>query len=131
VIYTGTLTTFAFTNGGRKRDFVIDERDGKANTTAFFSQVFTPDNSSALALSAVTALSITPATKSATVGTGYSYTLSITPPGVKPIWVSSNPSVLTVDQEGNATPIKAGTAVVTATAGAYSSASVVTVSTGG
>lgn len=131
VIYTGTLTTFAFTNGGRKRDFVIDERDGKANTTAFFSQVFTPDNSSALALSAVTALSINPATKSATVGTGYSYTLSITPSGVKPIWVSSNPSVLTVDQEGNATPIKAGTAVVTATAGAYSSASVVTVSAGG
>ena len=130
VIFTGTLTTFAFTNGGRKRDFVIDERDGKANTTAFFSQVFTPDNSSALALSAVTALSITPATKSATVGTDYSYTLSITPSGVKPIWVSSNPSVLTVDQEGNATPIKAGTAVVTATAGAYSSASVVTVSAG-
>lgn len=130
VVYTGTLTTFAFTNGGRKRDFVIDERDGKANTTAFFSQVFTPDNSSALAISAVTALSITPATKSATVGTDYSYSLSITPSGVKPIWVSSNPSVLTVDQEGNATPIKAGTAVVTATAGAYSSASVVTVSAG-
>lgn len=131
VVYTGTLTTYKFENGGRARDFVIDERDDKANVSTFFQQVYTPDNSSVLSKSAVTALSITPATKSATVGTEYTYTLSITPSGVQPIWVSSNPSVLKVDQTGKATPIKAGTAVVTATAGAYSSASVVTVSAGG
>lgn len=128
VVYTGTLTTFEFTNGGRTRDYVIDERDGKANVSMFFEQVFTPDNSSVLAKSAVTALSITPATKSATVGTEYTYTLTITPSDVKPIWVSSNPAVLAVDQTGKATPLAAGTAVVTATAGMYSSASTVTVS---
>lgn len=128
VVYTGTLTTFEFTNGGRARDYVIDERDDKANVSMFFEQVFTPDNSSVLAKSAVTALSITPSTKSATVGTEYTYTLTITPSDVKPIWVSSNPAVLAVDQTGKATPLAAGTAVVTATAGMYSSASTVTVS---
>lgn len=128
VVYTGTLTTFPFNNGGRTRDYVIDERDDKANVSMFFEQVFTPDNSSVLAKSAVTALSISPATKSATVGTEYTYTLTITPSDVKPIWVSSNPAVLAVDQTGKATPLAAGTAVVTATAGMYSSASTVTVS---
>lgn len=128
IVYTGTLTTYAFSNGGRTRDYVIDERDDKANVSMFFEQVFTPDNSSVLAKSAVTALSISPATKSATVGTEYTYTLTITPSDVKPIWVSSNPAVLAVDQTGKATPLAAGTAVVTATAGMYSSASTVTVS---
>lgn len=130
VTFTGMDTVFKFTNGGHRKDVVIDD-DGKCNLASFFSTVITPDTQEALAVSAVSALSITPATKSATIGTDYTYTLSITPSGVQPIWVSSNPSVLKVDQTGKATPIKAGTAVVTATAGAYSSASVVTVSAGG
>ena len=37
-----------FTNGGRAKAVVIDERDGKCNLEDFFSEVQTPDTLDAL-----------------------------------------------------------------------------------
>lgn len=129
VQFTSLDTAHEFTNGGSARSVYCDERDGLADlsVSSWFAAVKTPD-ALPTAKSAVTALSITPATKSATVGTDYTYTLSITPSGVQPYWASSNPAVVSVDQNGNATPLAVGTAVITATAGNYTGSSIVTVS---
>ena len=46
--YTGVRTVTEFTNGGRAKAVVIDERDGKCNLEDFFSKVQTPDTLGAL-----------------------------------------------------------------------------------
>lgn len=131
VVYTGTLTSYAFSNGGRARDFVIDERDGKANVDIFFTNVKTPDNSGNMAIGSVTALSISPATKSLEVDGAFRYTLNITPTGVVPVWRSSNPAVATIDAEGDITALSAGVTTITATAGNLSASSTLTVTEAG
>lgn len=132
VVFTGSKTVYEFTNGGRRRDVVIDERDGKCNLSTFFDAVVTPDNMAALALASVTALSVSPTTDSVEVGSTSTITATVTATGgltVLPRWASSNPEVATVDQSGVVTGISAGTAVITATAGAKSAACTVTVTT--
>ena len=132
--YTGLQTLSKFDNAGgtgvagRAKSVVIDERDGKCDLTTFFSVVQTPDTVGNLAISTVTAISIDKSTSSILVGGTDTITATTTPTGKNVIWTSSNPGVATVSG-GVVTGVAVGTAVVTATAGHYSAACVVTVST--
>lgn len=124
--YTGVQTIHEFTNGGRCRAVVIDEREGLCDLTTFFDTVQTPDTIAALALSSVTALSISPGAVTVTVGDTATITPTVTPTTAGVRWASSNPLVATVDG-GVVTGVQAGTAVITATAGIYSVSATVTV----
>lgn len=124
--FTGVQTIHEFTNGGRCRAVVIDERDGLCDLTTFFDTVQTPDTIAALALSSVTALSISPGAVSVTVGDTATITPTVTPATAGVRWASSNPLVATVDG-GVVTGVQAGTAVITATAGTYSVSATATV----
>ncbi len=134
--YTGINTAYEFTNGGganvkaRSRGVVIDERDGLCDCSTFFSTVQTPDTVASLAVSSVTALSISPTTSSLTVGGSATITPTTTPSGKPVAYATSNPRVATVSSGGVINAVGAGTAVITATAGAYSASCAVTVTTG-
>jgi phi13 family phage major tail protein len=130
VVFTGTKTIYAFSNGGARRDVVIDERDGKCDCTNFFAQVQTPDTISALVKSDATAISLSASTLSLTAGgaTG-SLTATTTPTGKAVSWLTSNSAVATVEG-GVVTPVAAGTAVITAVSGNQSAACTVTVAAG-
>jgi phi13 family phage major tail protein len=130
VVFTGTKTIYAFSNGGARRDVVIDERDGKCDCTNFFATVQTPDTISALAKSDATAISLSASTLSLTAGgaTG-SLTATTTPTGKAVSWLTSNSAVATVEG-GVVTPVAAGTAVITAVSGNQSAACTVTVAAG-
>lgn len=127
VTYTGVQTIFKFANGGRKRDVVVDERDGKVNVAFFFNGVQTPDSIGNIAKRDVTALSISPSAKEMAVGDTFRYTLSITPAGYAPAWASSNPSVASIDAAGDIVALREGTTIITATAGTLAAASTLTV----
>lgn len=120
-------TSYAFTNGGNVDGIELDERDNACTFTNFFSTVYTPDTIGSLARSAVTALSLSASTSSLTVGDTATITATVTPSGSPVVWTSSNPLVASVDG-GVITALAAGTAIVTATAGAYSAQCTVTVS---
>lgn len=124
--FTGVKTITAFTNGGRTKGVVIDERDGKCDLTTFFNSVQTPDTIGDLATSSVTALSVSPTTASVAVGNTTTITPTVTPSTANVIWNTSNPRVATVSG-GVVTGIGVGTAVITATAGLYSASCTVTV----
>ena len=128
LVYTGVKTITEFSNGGRAKGVVIDERDGKCDLATFFSTVQTPDTIGNLAISTVTALSVSPTTASVVVGATTSITPTTTPTGKNVIWNTSNPRVATVSG-GTVTGVGAGTAVITAVAGAYSASCTVTVTT--
>lgn len=130
VVFTGTKTIYEFSNGGARRDVVIDERDGKCDFTNFFAQVQTPDTISALVKSDATAISLSASTLSLTAGgaTG-SLTATTTPTGKTVSWLTSNSAVATVEG-GVVTPVAAGTAVITAVSGNQSAACTVTVAAG-
>lgn len=133
IVFTGVQTIHEFTNGGRVRAVVIDERDGKCNLSTFFDSVQTPDTIAALANSTVTALSVAPTTTSVVVGNTVSVTANVTPTGSPVTFVSSNPGVATVTGSGTTgvgviAGVSEGTAVITATAGNYSASCTVTVS---
>ena len=130
VVFTGTKTIYAFSNGGARRDVVIDERDGKCDCTNFFATVHTPDTISALVKSDATAISLSASTLSLTAGgaTG-SLTATTTPTGKAVSWLTSNSAVATVEG-GVVTPVAAGTAVITAVSGNQSAACTVTVAAG-
>lgn len=127
VTYTGVQTVYKFANGGRKRDVVVDERDNKVNVQFFFDSVMTPDSIGNIGKKDVTALSITPATKEMAVGDTFRFTLNITPTGYTPTWVSSNPTVASIDAAGDIHALREGTTVITATAGTLAAASTLTV----
>lgn len=127
--FTGVKTVTAFANGGRAKAVVIDERDGKCNLDTFFDEVQTPDTIADLAVSTVTAISVSPASASVNVGATTTVTATTTPAGAAVIWSSSNPNVATV-VNGVVTGVRAGTAVITATAGSYSDSCEITVSAG-
>lgn len=133
--FTGVKTITEFDNGGganvkgRAKAVVIDERNGKCDLTTFFSTVQTPDTIGALAIPSVTALSISPTTSSIVVEGTATITPTTTPTGASVVWASSNPRVATVSASGVVTGVAAGTAIVTATAGAYSASCTVTVTT--
>lgn len=126
IVYTGVQTIHEFTNGGRCRAVVIDERDGKCDLSTFFDTVQTPDTIAALANTAVTALSVSPTTATVAVGATTTITPTITPSTAGIAWASSNTRVATVSG-GVVTGVQAGTAVVTATSGAMSASCTVTV----
>lgn len=133
--YTGINTAYEFTNGGgtnvkaRSRGVVIDERDGLCDCSTFFSTVQTPDTVGNLAVSTVTALSISPTSSSLTVGNTATITPTTTPSGKPVVYASSNTRVATVNSSGVISAVGAGTAVITATAGVYSASCAVTVTT--
>lgn len=126
LVFTGVQTIHEFTNGGRCRAVVIDERDGKCDLDTFFDTVQTPDTIAALAISSVTNLSISPGALSVAVGETGTITPTVTPATAGIRWASSNGLVATVE-DGVVTGVSAGTAVVTATAGAFSVSCTVTV----
>lgn len=127
VTYTGVQTVYKFANGGRKRDTVVDERDNKVNVQFFFDSVMTPDSIGNIGKKDVTALSITPTTKEMAVGDTFRFTLNITPTGYAPAWVSSNPTVASIDAAGDIHALREGTTVITATAGTLAAAATLTV----
>lgn len=127
VTYTGVQTVYKFANGGRKRDTVVDERDNKVNVQFFFDSVMTPDSIGNIGKKDVTALSITPTTKEMAVGDTFRFTLNITPTGYTPTWVSSNPTVASIDAAGDIHALREGTTVITATAGTLAAAATLTV----
>ena len=127
VTYTGVQTVYKFANGGRKRDVVVDERDNKVNVQFFFDSVMTPDSIGNIGKKDVTALSITPTTKEMAVGDTFRFTLNITPTGYTPTWVSSNPTVASIDAAGDIHALREGTTVITATAGTLAAAATLTV----
>lgn len=130
--FTGVKTITEFNNGGgsgvkgRARGIVVDERDGKCDCTTFFSVVQTPDTIGNLAISTVTALSVSPTTATVAVEASTTITPTTTPTGKNVIWASSNPRVATVSG-GVVTGVSAGSAIITATAGSYSASCTVTV----
>lgn len=130
--FTGVKTITEFNNGGgsgvkgRARGVVVDERDGKCDCTTFFSVVQTPDTIGNLAISTVTALSVSPTTATVAVEASTTITPTTTPTGKNVIWASSNPRVATVSG-GVVTGVSAGSAIITATAGSYSASCEVTV----
>lgn len=126
VVYTGTKTVYEFPGVGRRRDIVIDERDGKCDLTDFFAKVRTPENIAELALASTTALSVSPTTASVAVGETTTITADVTPEGSTVVWSSSNSRVATV-ADGVVTGVAAGTAVITATSGNFSASAAITV----
>lgn len=131
--FTGINTAYEFSNGGgtnvkaRSRGIVIDERDGLCDCSTFFSTVQTPDTVGNLAVSTVTALSISPTTSSLTVGNTATITPTTTPSGKPVVYASSNTRVATVNSSGVISAVGAGTAIITCTAGVYSASCAVTV----
>lgn len=136
LVFTGVKTIYEFTNGGRAKGVVVDERDGLCDVTDWFSDVVTPDSLNAMDTSFVTGVSVSPATASIQVGatrgltctvavqTGHAaYTGSIR-------WETTNPAVVTVGSNGLVTAVGVGTAVITAEVGNYASGCIVNVSAG-
>ena len=126
VVYTGTKTVYEFPGVGRRRDIVIDERDGKCDLTEFFAKVRTPENIAELALTSTTALSVSPTTASIAVGDTTTITADVTPEGSTVVWSSSNGRVATV-ADGVITGVASGSATITATSGSASATVAVTV----
>lgn len=132
VVYTGNKTLYSFQAGnikGRAKAVVIDERDGLADVSGFFSQVITPDNVASLANASTTAISLSSSSESIVKDETATITATTTPSGQHVTWSSSNPAVATV-AGGVITAVAVGTAVITATSGNYSASCAVTVTAG-
>lgn len=119
-------TVYAFANGGHVDGIEIDERDNKCNFSTFFSTLYTPDTIGQIAKTATTALSVSPTTASVEVGESTTITATVTPTTAPVVWASSNPAIASV-ADGAVTGNAAGTAIITATSGAYSASTTVTV----
>ena len=119
-------TVYAFNKGGHVDGIEIDERDNKCDFSTFFSTLYTPDTIGQIAKTATTALSVSPTTASVVVGASTTITATVTPTTAPVVWASSNPAVATV-ADGAVTGNAAGTAIITATSGAYSASTTVTV----
>lgn len=132
VIFTGNRTLYSFQAGtikGKTKAVVIDERDGLADVSGFFSQVITPDNVASLAKATTTAISLSSSSESIVKDETATITATTTPSGQHVTWSSSNPAVATVSG-GVITAVAVGTAVITATSGNYSASCAVTVTAG-
>ena len=137
VVYSGTKTIYEFPNVGRRRDIVIDERDGLCDLSTFFSIVQTPATIPALAKATTTAISVSPTTAEIAEGNTTTIVATTTPTGNPVTWISSNPAVASVavaegapKNYGTVTGVSAGTAVITAVSGSYSASVTVTVIAG-
>lgn len=124
--YTGVKTVTKFENGGRAKAVVVDERDGLCDVATWFDNVQTPDTIGDLAISSVTALSVSPTTATVAVGAATTITPTVAPTTANVTWRSSNNGVATV-VNGVVTGVAAGTAVITASAGNYAASCTVTV----
>lgn len=124
--YTGVKTVTKFENGGRAKAVVVDERDGLCDVATWFDDVQTPDTIGDLAISSVTALSVSPTTATVAVGAATTVTKTVTPTTANVVWKSSNNGVATV-VDGVVTGVAVGTAVITASAGNYAASCTVTV----
>ena len=132
VVFTGNKTLYSFQAGnikGRAKAVVIDERDGLADVSGFFSQVITPDNVASLAKATTTAISLSSSSESIVKDETATITATTTPSDQHVTWSSSNPAVATV-AGGVITAVAVGTAVITATSGNYSASCAVTVTAG-
>lgn len=127
--FTGVQTVTEFTNGGRSRAIVIDERNSTADLSTFFDEVQTPDTIGSLAT--VTSVTVSPTTASVNVGDTTTISSTVTvKQGADPVsvtWTSSNTAVATVSGGGIVTGVSVGTATITATAGGRSAECTVTV----
>lgn len=136
VVYTGVKTIHAFTNGGRAKGVVVDERDGKTDCTDWFDSVVTPDTLATFDTSFVTGVNVSPATASVQQGAtrGLTATVSVTTGHAAysgPVrWQTTNEQVATVSSNGLVTAVGVGTAVVTAEVGHFASGCIVTVTAG-
>lgn len=96
-------------------------------------QVVTPDNLSTVCekLIPTTGISVSPSTASVAVGATTTATATLAPSGARGsvLWITSNSSVATVDDDGTITGVGAGTAVITAVSSGYSASCTVTVTT--
>lgn len=124
--YTGVKTVTKFNTGGRAKAVVVDERDGLCDVTTWFDSVQTPDTVGSLAISDVTALSVSPTTETVAVGASATITATVAPTTANVIWRTSNNSVATVNN-GVVTGVAVGTAVITASAGHYAASCTVSV----
>ena len=105
---------------------LVDERDGLCDVATWFDNVQTPDTIGDLAISNVTALSVSPTTATVAVGAATTITPTVTPTTANVVWKSSNNNVATV-VNGIVTGVAVGTAVITASAGNYAASCTVTV----
>lgn len=119
-------TVYAFANGGHVDGIEIDERDNRCDFSTFFSTLYTPDTIGQIAKTATTALSVSPTTASVEVGESTTITATVTPTTAPVVWASSNPAIASV-ANGTVTGNAVGTAIITATSGAYSASTTVTV----
>lgn len=137
LVFTGLKTIYAFTNGGRAKGVVVDERDGKTDCTDWFDNVVTPDTLATFDTSFVTGVNVSPATVSSlAVGAtrGLTATVTVTTGHAAysgPVrWQTTNEQVATVASNGLVTAVGVGTAVITAEVGHYASGCIVTVTAG-
>lgn len=137
VTFSGTKTIYEFPNVGRRRDIVIDERDGICDCSTFFNIVQTPATVSQLVASTTTAISVSPTTATVAKDATSTITATTTPSGNHVSWISSNPAVASVatpsgspSNYGQVTGVSAGTAIITAVSGSYSASTTVTVTAG-
>lgn len=136
LVYTGVKSIYEFTNGGRAKGVVVDERDGKTDCTDWFDSVVTPDTLATFDTSFVTGVSVSPATASVQQGAtrGLTATVSVTTGHAAysgPVrWQTTNEQVATVASNGLVTAVGVGTAVVTAEVGHYASGCILTVTAG-
>ena len=137
LVYTGVKSIYEFTNGGRAKGVVVDERDGKYDCTDWFNAVVTPDTLISGDTSFVTGVSVSPATvASLQVGAtrGLTVTVSVTSGhapysgGVR--WQTTNEQVATVSAAGLVTAVGVGQAIIAAEVGNYASGCIVTVVAG-
>lgn len=126
LVFTGVDTITAFSNGGRAKAVVIDERDDKCDLSTFFNTVQTPDTIGNLAKTATTSLSVSPTTSTIAAGSTGTITPTVAPTTAGIVWASSNTYVATV-ADGVVTGVHAGTAIITATSGTKSAQCTVTV----
>ena len=133
LVYTGVKSIYEFANGGRAKGVVVDERDGKYDCTDWFNAVVTPDVLISGDTSYVTGVSVSPATATATVGATKTLTASVSVTSghaayTGPVrWQTTNEQVATVTSNGLVTAVGAGTAIIIAEVGRYSSGCIVTV----
>lgn len=136
VVYTGVKTIHAFTNGGRAKGVVVDERDGKTDCTDWFDSVVTPDTLATFDTSFVTGVNVSPATANVQVGAtrGLTCTVAVEQGHAAYTgairWQTTNEQVATVASNGLVTAIGVGTAVITAEVGKYASGCIVNVTAG-
>lgn len=138
LVYTGVKSIYKFTNGGRAKGVVVDERDGKYDCTDWFTSVVTPDTLISGDTSFVTGVSVSPATvASLQVGAtrGLTASVSVTS-GHAPYsggirWQTTNEQVATINAAGLVTAVGVGQAIISAEVGNYASGSIVTVTAAG